>query len=218
MPNSLPHQEEYTSIYIATIEQDGETVLLGVITLSDKIKEDAKDFVNKMKELGVKLYMLTGDNIKVAEKVAKTLNIDFFKAEILPHEKQKIIVEEKKEFNLVAMVGDGINDSPALAAADVGIAFGSGTDIAMETSDVVLIKPELMGIYKALVLSKITIKTIKQNLFWAFIYNSICIPIAAGILYPITGLQLSPIFAGLAMAMSSVSVVTNSLLMKRKAL
>lgn len=218
LASDFQDDHEFTTIYVAKEDKKGELTLLGIISLLDKIKEDAKDFVLRMKGLGIKLYILTGDNQKVAEKVAKTLEIDFYKANVLPIEKQQTVIEEKKKFQFVAMVGDGINDSPALAAADVGIAFGSGTDIAMETSDVVLIKPDLMGIYRAFILSKLTIRKIKQNLFWAFIYNTIGIPIAAGLLYPFTGIQLNPMFAGFAMAMSSVSVVTNSLLMKRNSL
>jgi len=208
--------EAYTTIFIASIKRDGEKYLLGHLSIFDRIKEDAKEFVQKMNQLGVKLYILTGDNEKVADNVAKTLGINFYKANVLPHEKQQVIVDEKRKYKFVAMVGDGINDSPALAVADVGIAFGSGTDIAMETSDVVLVKPNLMGIYRAFLLSKLTIVKIKQNLFWAFIYNSIGIPIAAGLLFPFLGIQLNPMFAGAAMAMSSVSVVTNSLMMKRR--
>lgn len=206
----------YSTIYIANEQSNGKKGLLGYISVFDKIKEDAEEFVKKMTQLGVKLFILTGDNEKVAEYVAKTLGIEYYKANVLPHEKQQVVVAEKERYKFVGMVGDGINDSPALAASDVGIAFGSGTDIAMETSDIVLVKPNLMGIYKSLLLSKFTISKIKQNLFWAFIYNSIGIPLAAGLLYPFFGIQLNPMFAGVAMAMSSVSVVTNSLLMKRK--
>lgn len=210
------NNEAYSTIYIANEKSNGKRGLLGYISVFDKIKEDADEFVKKMTQLGVKLFILTGDNEKVAEYVAKTLGIEYYKANVLPHEKQQVVVSEKKKYKFVGMVGDGINDSPALAASDVGIAFGSGTDIAMETSDIVLVKPNLMGIYKSLLLSKFTISKIKQNLFWAFIYNSIGIPLAAGLLYPFFGIQLNPMFAGAAMAMSSVSVVTNSLLMKRK--
>ncbi len=206
----------YSTIYIANEQSSGKKDLLGYISVFDKIKEDAEEFVKKMTQLGVKLFILTGDNEKVAEYVAKTLGIEYYKANVLPHEKQQVVLAEKERYKFVGMVGDGINDSPALAASDVGIAFGSGTDIATETSDIVLVKPNLMGIYKLLLLSKFTISKIKQNLFWAFIYNSIGIPLAAGLLYPFFGIQLNPMFAGVAMAMSSVSVVTNSLLMKRK--
>lgn len=208
----------YSYVYLAVLKRDGTKNILGFLTIYDRIKVDAKEFIAKMNELGVKVFILTGDNENVAESVAKTLNIEFYRANVLPQEKRQVVLEEKKRFDMVAMVGDGINDSPALAASDVGIAFGSGTDIAMETSDVVLIKSNLMGIYRAFLLSKLTIKKIKQNLFWAFIYNTIGIPVAGGVLYPFFHIQLNPIFAGLAMAMSSVSVVTNSLLMKREKL
>lgn len=215
LPEESLLKSDYSTIYVSE-EFENKNQLIGFIDIFDKIKDDADLFVNNIKKLNVTLYMLTGDNQKVAELVAKTLGINFYKANVLPHDKQKIVLEEKEKNLKVAMVGDGINDSPALAAADVGIAFGSGTDIAMETSDIVLIKPNLMGIYRAFLLSRLTIMKIKENLFWAFLYNTIGIPIAAGLLYPLWGITLNPIFAGVAMAMSSVSVVTNSLIMKRK--
>lgn len=215
LPDEISLKSDYTTIYVSE-QSDNKNKLIGFIDIFDKIKDDAVLFVSNMKKLNVTLYMLTGDNQKVAELVAKTLAINFYKANVLPQDKQNIVLEEKEKNQKVAMVGDGINDSPALAAADVGIAFGSGTDIAMETSDIVLIKPNLMGIYKAFLLSRLTIRKIKENLFWAFLYNIIGIPVAAGLLYPLWSITLNPIFAGIAMAMSSVSVVTNSLIMKRK--
>ncbi len=201
-------ETSYSTIYVAR-ENEKAMVFLGFITLFDNIKQDAKDFVKKMKELGVKLFILTGDNHKIADTVAKTLEIDMYRANVLPHEKQQVVLEEKKSFPMVAMVGDGINDSPALSAADVGISYSSGTDIAIESSDVVLLKTNLISIYRAFLISQLTIRKIKQNLFWAFIYNSIGIPVAAGLLYPFFKIQLNPIFSGMAMALSSVSVVTN---------
>lgn len=188
----------------------------GFAVIADIVKEDAIEFIKAISYQNIELYMLSGDNEKVAESVAKKLNISKFKGQVLPEEKQIVVKQLKESGKIVAMVGDGINDAPALAAADVGIAFGSGTDIAIETSDVVLVKPDLMNIVRAINLSRLTKRKIRENLFWAFIYNSIGIPVAAGILYPFFKITLNPIFAGIAMAMSSVSVVTNSLLMKRK--
>jgi len=189
--------------------------IIGFAVIADVIKNDAFEFVKKIKSQNIELYMVSGDNEKVAHAVAKKLGIDRYKGEVLPEGKFEIIENIKKEGKIVAMVGDGINDAPALSYADIGIAFGSGTDIAIETSDIVLIKPDLMNIVKAIHLSRLTKNKIRQNLFWAFIYNTLCVPIAAGILYPFFKITLNPIFAGVAMAMSSVSVVTNSLLMKR---
>ncbi|MCX7770601.1 MAG: heavy metal translocating P-type ATPase [Proteobacteria bacterium] len=208
--------DEGNSVVCLGEEVENNKNLLGFVVISDVIKEDALDFVKAIKEQNIELYMLSGDNEKVAESVAKKLNISKFKGKVLPDEKQFVVKKIKESSKIVAMVGDGINDAPALAVADVGIAFGSGTDIAIETSDVVLVRPDLMNIVKAINLSRMTKKKIKENLFWAFIYNTIGIPVAGGILYPFFGITLSPIFAGIAMAMSSVSVVTNSLLLKGK--
>lgn len=209
------YYEEGNSIVCLGIEQEYKKILAGFVVIADIIKEDAIDFVKTILSQNIELYMLSGDNEKVAESVAKRLGIARYKGQVLPDEKQNIVRKIKESSKIVAMVGDGINDAPALAVADVGIAFGSGTDIAIETSDVVLVKPDLMNIVRAINLSKLTKRKIKENLFWAFIYNSVGIPIAGGILYPLFKITLSPIFAGIAMAMSSVSVVTNSLLMKR---
>ncbi len=162
----------------------------------------------------MKIYMLTGDNSKAAKFIAQQAGIDDFFADVLPDEKSKVIEELKKGNLKVAMVGDGINDSPALAKADIGIAVSSGTDIAMETADIVLMKNDLTDLVKAVKLSKATIKNIKENLFWAFFYNIIGIPIAAGILYMPFGISLNPMIAALAMAFSSVTVVTNALRLK----
>jgi len=158
--------------------------------------------------------MLTGDNERVAKAIASQLGIKKVLAEVLPEHKENEIKKLKKQGKVVAMVGDGINDAPALAQADIGIAIGSGTDIALETGNIVLIKNDLRDIVTSIDLSKYTVKKIKQNLFWAFFYNTAGIPIAAGILYPFTGFLLNPMIAGAAMALSSVSVVSNSLLMK----
>lgn len=210
------YYDEGYSIVLLGIQENDKKVLSGFVTISDVIKEDAYEFVKTIKSQKIELYMLSGDNEKVAESVAKKLGIEKYMGQVLPADKQDIVKKIKEEGKIVAMVGDGINDAPALTTADIGIAFGSGTDIAIETSDIVLIKPNLMNIVRAIELSKLTKKKIRQNLFWAFVYNSLGIPVAGGILYPFFRITLSPIFAGIAMAMSSVSVVTNSLLMKRE--
>lgn len=159
--------------------------------------------------------MITGDNKRTANAIARQIGIDHVLADVLPEDKEKEISKLQKRGKIVAMVGDGINDAPALAKADIGIAIGAGTDVALETGQIVLIKNDLRDVVTAIDLSNYTIKKIKQNLFWAFFYNSIGIPVAAGILYPFSGFLLNPIIAGVAMAFSSVSVVSNSLLMKR---
>jgi len=161
--------------------------------------------------------MITGDNKRTAQAIAAKAGIEHFFAEVLPEQKV-VYVKQLQRKGKVAMVGDGINDAPALAQADIGIAMGSGTDVAMETGNIVLMKNSLLDVPRAIKLSKMTMSKIKQNMFWALIYNILGIPIAAGVLYPFTGWLLSPVIAGGAMAMSSVSVVTNSLLLRRKSL
>jgi len=207
-------EEGYSVIILGEDSLKGK-FMIGFAVISDVIKNDAFEFVKEIKSQKIELYLISGDNEKVAQSVAKKLGIDRYKGQVLPSGKLQIIEDIKKEGKIVAMVGDGINDAPALSYADIGIAFGSGTDIAIETSDIVLLKPDLMNIVKAIDLSRLTKRKIKENLFWAFIYNILGVPIAAGILYPFLKITLSPIFAGIAMAMSSVSVVTNSLLMKK---
>ncbi len=187
----------------------------GLLTITDPLKDDAIDAVLRLKKMGLEVVMLTGDNRNTAKVVARRAGIEKVIAEVLPQEKVNEIKKLQAYGKKVAMVGDGINDAPALVEADVGIAIGSGTDVAMEASDITLIKDNLAGVVSAVELSKKTVRTIKQNLFWAFIYNTIGIPIAAGILYPFFGILLSPIVASAAMAFSSVSVVSNSLRLKR---
>ncbi len=203
------------------LENDGKTAMLiaidgkfaGIIAVADTLKEGSIGAVKKLQSLGVEVYMLTGDNRRTADAIAKKLGINHVLAEVLPQDKAKVIKDLKAQGKLVAMVGDGINDAPALAEADVGIAIGSGTDIAKETAGIVLIKNELKDVVTAIELSRRTVSKIKQNLFWAFFYNIALIPVAAGILYPFTGLLLNPIFAAIAMASSSITVTVNSMLL-----
>jgi copper-(or silver)-translocating P-type ATPase len=210
---------------LSLFEKEGKTAVLvsidntlsGIIAISDTIKENAKGAIKALKSKGIEVIMLTGDNKRTANAVASQLNIDRVIAEVLPHQKEEVVAKLKtQEGKVVAMVGDGINDAPALARADLGIAIGSGTDVAKETGGIILIKDDIRDVVTALDLGKRTVSKIKQNLFWAFAYNTGLIPIAAGALVPVLGLGVFgwlPILAGLAMAMSSVTVVTNSLLL-----
>jgi Cu+-exporting ATPase len=190
------------------------TEILGVIGIADTLKENAKDTVAALHKLGLKVVMLTGDNQHTANYIAKQVGIDAVIAEVLPQDKAAKIKELQAQAEVVAMVGDGVNDAPALAQADVGIAMATGTDVAIESAQITLLRGDFSKVLQAIKLSKFTMRAIKQNLFWAFAYNIIGIPLAAGIFYPIAGLLLNPIFAGLAMALSSVSVVANSLRLK----
>ena len=210
---------------LSVFEKEGKTAVLvsidntlsGIIAISDTVKENAKGAIKALKSKGIEVIMLTGDNKRTANAVASKLNIDRVIAEVLPHQKEEVVAKLKtQEGKVVAMVGDGINDAPALARADLGIAIGSGTDVAKETGGIILIKDDIRDVVTALDLGKRTVSKIKQNLFWAFAYNTGLIPIAAGALVPVLGLGVFgwlPILAGLAMAMSSVTVVTNSLLL-----
>jgi Cu+-exporting ATPase len=195
-----------TVLYLAV---DGtKTALLGV---SDKIKEETSKTVENLKAMGLHVIMLTGDNELTAGAIAREAGISEVVAEVLPEQKSAKIIELQKKYKGVAMVGDGVNDAPALAQADVGIAMGTGIDVAIESGDIVIMKGNLDGVVAAIALSQATMRNIRQNLFWAFAYNVIGIPVAAGFLYIFGGPALSPMIAGAAMAMSSVSVVTNAL-------
>lgn len=210
---------------IIALEGEGKTVMalsdratvLGVIAVADMIKPTAKKAVEKLYRMGVAVYLITGDNQRTAQGIAKQAGITNVFAEVLPDEKAAYVKKLQKKGS-VAMVGDGINDAPAIAQADIGIAMGSGTDVAMETGNVVLMRNDPLDVAKAIRLSKMTMAKIKQNMFWALFYNILGIPVAAGVLYPFTGWLLSPMIAGGAMALSSVSVVSNSLLLKIKRL
>lgn len=204
-------QEAKTVIWLADSQQ-----ALGLIAIADRIKPTSKEAVRQLQEMGISTYMLTGDNPETAQRIAAQCGITHFQAEVLPQQKAQFIKDLQKEGKIVAMVGDGINDSAALAQADLSIAMGKGSDIAMDVAKMTLISSDLNKITDAIRLSQATVRTIRENLFWAFIYNLIGIPVAAGILYPINGFLLNPMIAGAAMAMSSVSVVSNSLRLKRK--
>jgi len=201
-----------TPVYVAI---NGKAV--GIIAIADTMKEDAKTAIEQFEKAGIDVYMVTGDNEKTAQAIAKNAGIkqEHVLAEVVPEDKELKVKELKEKELSVAMVGDGINDAPALAAADIGVAMGTGTDIAMETGQVIIMNGEMSGVYNSWKLSKSTMKIIKQNLFWAFAYNVILIPVAAGVLYPFTGILLNPILASAAMALSSVTVVSNSLRLRR---
>jgi len=202
--------EGKTPMFVAS-----EGRVIGIIAVADTLKENSADAVNALHKLGIEVVMITGDNKRTAEAVARKAGIDRALSEVLPDEKANNIRKLQEEGKIVAMVGDGINDAPALAQADVGIAIGTGTDIAMEASDITLIRGDLTGVVVSIALSRATVTNIKQNLFWAFAYNSILIPVASGALYPFFGILLNPMFAAAAMGMSSVTVVTNALRLKR---
>jgi len=208
---------------IEQLEEEGKTVMLlaqnkeviGLIAVADVIKSTAKDTVSALHKKGIKTFMITGDNLRTAEAIAKQIGITQVLAEVLPDQKEAEIRKLQKEGLVVAMIGDGINDAPALAAADIGIAMGTGTDIAIEAADITLISKDVQAVVKAIDLSHKTMQTIKLNLFWAFAYNVLLIPVAMGLLYPFFGYLLNPILASAAMSLSSLSVVSNSLLLKR---
>ncbi|HEU5459128.1 MAG TPA: HAD-IC family P-type ATPase, partial [Pyrinomonadaceae bacterium] len=206
-----------------TLRASGQTIMfvivdekpVGLIGVADPIKETTPDAVVQLHAEGIRIVMLTGDSRTTAEAVARKLDIDEVVAEVLPDQKVDVVKRFQDAGRIVAMAGDGINDAPALAQAHVGIAMGTGTDVAMKSADVTLVKGDLRGIVRARSLSRATIRNIKQNLFFAFIYNTIGVPIAAGILYPFFGLLLSPMIAAAAMSFSSVSVIANALRLRR---
>jgi Cu+-exporting ATPase len=183
----------------------------GLVGVADTIKESAKEAIDELHRQKIEVVMMTGDNAKTAEAVARALGIDKVFADVLPDQKADKVKKLQAEGKIVAMAGDGVNDAPALAQAEAGIAMGTGTDVAMESADITLLKGDLRGILRAIKLSKATMKNIRQNLFFAFIYNLVGVPIAAGVLYPIFGLLLSPMIASAAMTFSSVSVILNAL-------
>jgi Cu+-exporting ATPase len=199
-------EKAQTTVWLAV---DGNAV--GVLGIADPIKPTTKEAIRELHRMGLKIIMCTGDNRRTAESVARELGIDEFSAEVMPDEKIDIVKKFKSKGAVVAMAGDGINDAPALAAADVGIAMGTGTDVAIESAGITLVKGDLIGIVKAMHVSRAVMRNIRQNLFFAFIYNALGVPVAAGVLYPFLGVLLSPMIAGAAMSFSSVSVIANAL-------
>ncbi|MCU1231087.1 MAG: Cu2+-exporting ATPase [Acidobacteria bacterium] len=205
------------------LRRDGQTVMFvviddkpaGLIGVADPVKETAAEAIRALHDQGLRIVMLTGDSNTTAQAVAKRLGIDDVIAEVLPDQKAEAVKRLQQEGRIVAMAGDGINDAPALAQAEVGIAMGTGTDVAMEAADVTLVKGDLRGIVRARRLSNATMRNIRQNLFFAFIYNAIGVPIAAGVLYPFFGILLSPMIGAAAMSFSSVSVIANALRLRR---
>jgi len=208
---------------MGTLREDGQTVILvaiegklaGFFGVGDPIKESATRAIKMLQGFGIKVVMVTGDNVKTAQAVGRKIGIDEVFAEVLPQKKAEIIKQMQKGGQFVAMAGDGINDAPALAQAQVGIAMGTGTDVAMNSAGVTLIRGDLMGIVSARALSVGTLANIKENLFFAFIYNALGIPLAAGVLYPFFGILLNPMIAAAAMSLSSVSVILNALRLRR---
>jgi len=206
-----------------SLRAEGQTVMFiavdgkiaGLFGIADPIKESTPRAIKQLHQEGFHIIMLTGDNRTTAEAVGRKLNIDHIEAQVSPDQKDKVIKRLQKEGKRVAMAGDGVNDAPALAQANVGIAMGTGTDVAIQSAGVTLVKGDLKGIVRARLLSRATMRNIRQNLFFAFVYNSVGVPIAAGILYPVFGLLLSPMIAAAAMTFSSVSVVTNALRLQK---
>jgi Cu+-exporting ATPase len=203
-------REGATAMFVAVNQR-----IVGLVSAVDRIKGSSKEAVRQLTEDGVRIVMLTGDAATTAEAVARELGITEVEAEVLPDRKGEVVRRLRAQGRVVAMAGDGINDAPALAEADVGIAMGTGTDIAIESAQVTLVKGDLRGIARARRLSRATMRNIRRNLIFAFGYNAFGVPIAAGVLYPVFGLLLSPVFASAAMSLSSVSVIANSLTLRR---
>jgi heavy metal translocating P-type ATPase len=210
--------EQYTAEGKTPVILSTKSEILGFVMVADELKEESKQAIADLHKLGIKVVMLTGDDEKAAKYIASLVGIDDVVAHVLPKDKLEKIKSLQSEGKVVAMAGDGVNDAPALAQADVGIAMGTGTDVAIESAGITLLHGDISKLVKAIKLSKMTMRGIKQNLFWAFFYNIIGIPLASGLFYPIFGWLLNPVFAGFAMAMSSVSVVSNSLRIKAKKL
>jgi Cu+-exporting ATPase len=204
------------------LEADGKTVMFvalngqaaGLIAVADTLKEYSADAIRRLHKLGLEVAMITGDNRRTADAIARKVGIDRVLAEVLPQDKAEEVKKLQAQGKKVAMVGDGVNDAPALAQAEVGMAIGSGTDVAKETGDIILIKDDIRDVVVALEVAKATMRKVKQNLFWAFFYNTLGIPLGAGLFYPFVSLVISPEIAGLMMAVSSVSVTLNTLLLK----
>jgi len=205
------------------LQAEGQTVLFvavdgslaGLLGVADPIKASAPEALRSLREEGIRVVMATGDSKPTAQAVARKLGIEEHHAGLLPAQKLEVVTRLRNEGHVVAMAGDGINDAPALAAAHVGIAMGTGTDVAMESADITLVKGDLRSIVRARRLSRATMRNIRQNLFWAFVYNMLGVPVAAGVLYPFLGLLLSPMIASAAMSFSSVSVIANALRLRR---
>ena len=198
--------EGKTAMFVAV---DGRVA--GIVAVADPVKQTTAEAIRALHASGLKIVMATGDNARTARAVAEHLGIDEVRADLLPEAKQKLIEDLRAQGAKIAMAGDGVNDAPALAAADVGIAMGTGADVAMESAGITLVKGDLNGIVRARTLARATIRNIKQNLFFAFVYNALGVPVAAGVLYPVFGTLLSPMFAAAAMSLSSVSVIGNAL-------
>jgi P-type E1-E2 ATPase len=209
--------EEESALGAALVFLAEDGLAKAVFAIRDTVKPEAKAALAALKSAGISLHLLSGDSLSAVSHTAKTLGIDAFRAEALPEEKTFYIKDLQNRGECVIMVGDGVNDAPSLASADVGCAMGNGTDIAMQSADVVLLKGSLFGVAEALRLSRLTVRNIRQNLFWAFFYNALCIPVAAGALYPF-GILLSPMIGAAAMCASSLFVVGNALSLRRRSL
>jgi Cu+-exporting ATPase len=222
---------ETRNVYMSTLKiqakkfaEEGKSVMVvaannavaGVIAVADPIKRETRRAIRELHNCGLNIIMLTGDNKETAESVASILKIDEFEAEVLPERKLEVVRKLQAEGHVVAMAGDGVNDAPALALADVGIAMGTGTEVAMQSGGVTLVKGDLRGIARARHLSEAAMGNIRQNLFFAFIYNLLGVPIAAGLLYPFSGMLLKPVYAAAAMSFSSVSVIVNALRLRKE--